>query len=356
MKKIKILSTLLLLSFVLSACSVNFNSGGSEEEKADIGGVFKSIDKGITWKQKVALSDTGPGQRGFGGTSVDSFKMDPGDNMALYYGSIANGLAFTYDGGSSWQMAKDLGAISINDLAIDPNSKCRVYVAISNKLFKTDDCSRHWKQIYIDNVAAVKVSSVAVNHFDSKIIYIGLSRGDFIQSSDFGESWKTIYRFKDNVIKILIDPRDSRKIYAITANKGVFRSFDSGLSWDNLGGALKEAGIGNNIRDMIILNTEVTTIYLAGINGIVKSADNGDSFEKIQLITPDKKSQINSVAVNEKDQNEIYYVTNTTFFKSSDGGDNWTPQKLPTIRAGWKLLIDPENPNIIYMAIKNLQK
>ena len=356
--KIKILSTLLLLVFILSACSVNFNSGDSKKEEVDIGGVFKSVDKGLTWNQKVLISGIGSNQRNFGGTSVSSFRMDPSDNLALYYGSIANGLAYTYDGGGTWQVVKDLGAVTINDLAIDSKSKCRVYVAISNKVFKTEDCSRHWKQTYIDNEPAVKVNSILVNHFDNKIVYMGLSRGDFVKSSDYGESWKTIYRFKDSIAKILIDPRDSRKMYVVTARRGVFRSFDSGANWDNLSSALKDAesSIGNNIRDMIILNTEPSVIYLAGINGIVKSSNNGDSFEKLELITPDVKSQINSVAVNEKDQNEIYYVTNTTFYKSSDGGEAWTPQKLPTIRAGWKLLIDPENPSNIYMAIKNLKK
>lgn len=357
-KKLMLLSTLLLLSFSLSACSVNFDSGDTKKENIDVGGVYKSTDKGMTWNQKSLISGNGPAQGNFSGTSVISFKMDPSDNLALYYGSIANGLVYTYNGGENWQTAKDLGPASISDVVIDSKSKCRVYTAIANKVFKTDDCSRHWKQTYIDNEAAVRVNALAINHFDNKVVYMGLSRGDFVQSSDFGESWKTIYRFKDSISKILIDPKDSRKIYVVTARRGVFRSFDSGLNWDNLATALKdsESSIGNNIRDMIILNTEPTIIYLAGINGIVKSSDNGDSFEKIELITPDIKSQINSVAVNEKNPNEIYYVTNTTFYKSSDGGNAWTPQKLPTIRAGWKLLIDKKNPNNIYMAIKNLQK
>ncbi len=357
-RKIKFLASLLFLFFSLSACSINFNSGDSTKTGADVGGVFKTIDKGTTWKQKSLLSSIGSTQRNFGGTSVNTFKMDPSDNLALYYGSVANGLAFTYDGGGSWQVAKGLGAVPVNDVVIDPKSKCTIYAAVSNKVFKSEDCSRHWKQTYIDNEATVRANSLAVNHFDNGVVYMGLSRGDLVQSSDFGESWRTIYRFKDSISKILIDPKDSRKMYVITARKGVFRSFDSGVNWDNFGPALKEAksSIGNNIRDMIILNTEPTEIYLAGINGIVKSSNDGDSFEKIELITPDKKSQINSVAVNEKDTNEIYYVTNTTFYKSADGGLSWTPQKLPTLRAGWKLLIDPENPNIIYMAIKSLQK
>ena len=52
----------------------------------------------------------------------------------------------------------------------------------------------------------------------------------------------------------------------------------------------------------------------------------------------------------------IYYVTNTTFYRSLDGGINWSSNKLPTSRAGVKLLIDSKNPSIIYLAVRQIKK
>ncbi|GAF89261.1 unnamed protein product, partial [marine sediment metagenome] len=46
---------------------------------------------------------------------------------------------------------------------------------------------------------------------------------------------------------------------------------------------------------------------------------------------------------------------NTTFYRSLDSGENWTTKKLPTTRAGWKLLIDPDNPDIIYMGVRSIK-
>lgn len=356
LKKIKILSIILLTSFLLSACSVNFNTGNSKKVEADFGGIFKSTDKGQTWKQKVSIAAVGGAQRNFGNTSINSFTIDPGDNKALYYGSIANGLAYSYDGAETWQLAIGLGATTINDVIVDPKSKCTVYVAISNNIYKTVDCSRNWKKIYTDNENTVFTNALAVDHFDNSRVYVGLSRGDLVQSLDYGESWKTIYRVKDSITKVVIDPKDSRKIYIITSKTGIHRSLDSGANWESLSNSLKEFKLGNNMKDLVIVNTEPAMVFLASATGIVKSSDSGNTWEKINLITPDAKSQINSIAVNEKDPNEIYYVTNTTFFKSTDGGQNWTPQNLPTTRAGWKIIVDQTSPDIIYMGIKSLQK
>ncbi len=356
MKKIKIISILMLAVFSLSACSLSFDTGKSKKVEADFGGIFKSTDKGVTWRQKALISAVGGVQRNFGGTSINSLSIDPSDNKAIYYGSVGNGLIFSYDSAESWQLATALGQATINDVAVDPKYRCTVYASVANKVFKTNDCSRNWRQTYVDNESTVLTNAIAIDHFDSSKVYVGLSRGDLIVSQDYGESWRTLYRVRDSITKIVIDPKDSRKIFISTTRSGVHRSLDSGANWENLSNSLKEFKLGNNIKDLLIVNTEPSTIFLAGTAGLVKSIDDGNIWEKIDLIPPDAKSQINSIAVNEKDPNEIYYVTNTAFYKSSDGGQNWTPQNLPTTRAGWKIAVDPVNPENIYMGVKSLKK
>ncbi|PKM87849.1 hypothetical protein CVU83_02450, partial [Candidatus Falkowbacteria bacterium HGW-Falkowbacteria-2] len=79
-------------------------------------------------------------------------------------------------------------------------------------------------------------------------------------------------------------------------------------------------------------------------------------WENIKLITPEKDAIINAVAVNPKNSQELFYVTNTTFFRSLDGGVTWTSKKLPTTRAGSDLLVDFNNPNIMYMGTLKIDK
>ena len=90
--------------------------------------------------------------------------------------------------------------------------------------------------------------------------------------------------------------------------------------------------------------------------GILKSVDNGDSWTKVELITSEKNASINALALNPKDAKELYYATKTTFYSSFDGGVSWMTRKLPSTRAGWRLLIRPDQPNVIFMGMKKFPK
>ena len=128
-----------------------------------------------------------------------------------------------------------------------------------------------------------------------------------------------------------------------------------GMDWAVIGkdmnDAIKKMKVGSDVRDVVLIKDSPEIIFLATNSGIVKSSDKGESWKKIQLISPGKKANINAIAVNPAMTDEIFYVTNTTFNRSVDGGQNWTPLKLPTTRAGKMLIIDPQKPNIIYMGV-----
>jgi hypothetical protein len=74
------------------------------------------------------------------------------------------------------------------------------------------------------------------------------------------------------------------------------------------------------------------------------------------LITPEAKATINAVAVNPGNTEEIYYVTDSTFYKSTDGGNAWKTLALPSSRAGKILMVDQKEPNTIYLGVVELKK
>ena len=354
-KKQILIISLLAITITISGC-VSVPTKKKNNNSAIDGGIFKSIDKGRTWKQKTLIPTVSGKPKNFSAVSMASLTFDPSDYEALYYGTIGNGLLFTYDGGENWQQVKSLGNSTIRNIAIDPNSKCIIYTAIGNKVYKSTDCSRTWKQIYIDNEKIATVDNILVNHYDSSIIYITISRGDFIISYDGGKNWKTLYRFNNKINKIIMDENDSRLIYALTSKKGVFRSQNGGKSWEDFNNILEELKLPLIVKDIILIKKEPKTIYLILNNIMLKSLDNGETWKKIELIPPEKKISIHAVAINPDNTKEIYYTTNTTFNISQDGGETWAPTKLPTTRSGKKLMINPENTNIIYMGIKAYPK
>lgn len=349
---LKIIFLTLAIALILSSCSISFNTGGGAGAATD-GGIYKSLDKGTSWKQKVSILTVGA-KRSFASVDIVNLTFDPQDNKAIYAGSIENGLLYSYDGGEGWQIATNLGKVMVLGVAIDPVYKCVIYAVAANKVYKSSDCSRTWSVIYYDSNLAVAVTSVVVDYSNNNIVYIGTSRGEIIKSTDRGASWQTLFRFDRRVDKIIINPVNAKNIFVLVSNF-IFRSVDSGASWTNLQEKLKDFN-GSIFRDFIIVKAEKPTIFLATNYGLIKSTDNGDSWLEIKLIPPKNDAKINSVVVNPFDANEIYYVTDTTFYRSLDGGKNWTPSKLPTSRAGWKLAIDPKNPSIIYLATKLLKK
>ncbi len=353
MQKFKFSILLLIISvFALSGCSISLKSDSSGSN----GGVYFTNNKGDNWQRKVLIPTTSGSPKSIAGLDVSSIAIDPSDHKAIYFGSVSNGLFYSYDQGAGWRHASPLKQITITNVAVDPDSKCIIYTAIGNKLLKSTDCNRTWEQVYNDNSINVLINTIAIDAYDTSIIYIGTSRGEIIKSVDRGGNWQTIGRFDDDVKEIVINPSDSRIIFTATLNKGIFRTKDGGENWLSLKENLEEFRRANRFKDIVIPVTDSGEVFLANGYGLLKTTDYGDTWKSINLITPETKTVINSLAVNPNNSDEIYYVTNSTFYRSLDGGESWATKKLPTTRAGWKLLVDYEDPNIIYMGVRTLKK
>lgn len=347
--KTNIIILLIVAAVFLSGCvsvKVSDKEGG--------GGMFRSLDKGGIWEQKVIVPTASGRPASIANLNTQSLAMDPQDSRTLYFGSENSGLFLTYDNGENWQAVSGLPQATIRAVAVDPQAKCVIYAALNNKIYKSTDCSRSWEEIYSDNDPDVKIESLAVDHYNSAIIYAGLSRGDLLKSSNRGLSWDAVKRFSESVLKIVLDPRDSRKIFALIKNNGLARSLDSGGDWVEVKDKLKELDATGG-RDFIISTAQDGLIFLATKSGLLKSADGGENWEAIELVTPSDESSINAVAVGPKNTAEIYYSTDTTFYRSFDAGRTWNVKKLPTTRAGWLLLIDPVNPDIIYLGTRKVK-
>lgn len=370
MRYLKIFILLISVALISSACTLSIGSDGISTDSTTDGGIWLSADKGKTWKQMSVVPTITGKPLGLGNVDVSVLTADPQDSAAVYFGTVGRGLYYTYNVNNGWNEVKSLGQGTINDVKVDPKSKCVLYAAITNRLYRSNDCGRSWQQMYYDNNPGVGVTAIAVDHYNSNNIYIGTSRGDIIKSIDQGVSWRTIQRLNESIARLIVSPQDSRLVFIATVKNNIY-SFTSNTvtnttdsadidknfsvdNWTDLGTVLKDFNLGSNFRDIVVCAAD-GSLFLATEKAIVHSPDKGMTWENIKLITPEKDAIINAVAVNPKNSQEIYYVTNTTFFSSSDGGVTWTTKKLNTSRAGWDLLIDRSNPSIIYMGTKKLQ-
>jgi hypothetical protein len=358
--------TLLIIgSFLFSACSISTSPSDNSIDSS----VFLSADGGNSWQEAVAMASPDD-PKNIRNINVNMMAFDPQDNLAVYLASRNNGLYYTYnivlDG---WVKVKNLPEEKVNDVEVDPENKCLIYTAISNRLYRSNDCSRTWSQIYYDNNLEVRVETIAIDHYNPSNIYIGTSRGEIIKSIDKGSSWRTIYRLNEGISRLILSPLDSRLAFVASERNKIYSFISSSTTdvndpvsleksfvvsnWTDLNPVLKDYDLGNTFRDFVI--SQDGQIFIATNQTILRSPDNGITWEKIKLIPPEKDAVINALAVDAQNSDNIFYVTNTVFFRSVDGGITWSTKKLPTKRAGSELLVDFKNPNNLYLGTAKLK-
>lgn len=349
-----IVAATLGLALVVSGCSISFQG-----TKTADGGVWRSTDKAESWQAKWGIATTGtPAQ--INDTDITRIVPDPSDHLTLYLITKGKGLLYTISGGDEWLVVKRQPSAfkSINDLSIDAQAPCTLYGAAENKIFKSITCGRDWREIYYHDIApAERIVSIAVDWYNPAHIYAGTSGGSFLKSTDSGTSWRQIGYVKDAFLKkILIDPRDSRQVYFASTTKGIFRTADGGATWrEPILDQLKRFPGGNNYHDLIFNTSAANALILAADYGLLKSNDSGDTWEAIDLLTNPKGVGINAVAVDKENSNGLYYVSNTNFYTSLDGGKNWVSKKLPSSRAATALLVDLNNQSVLYLGLSRIE-
>ena len=113
----------------------------------DVGGAYKSVDNGRTWKMM---------NTGLVGTGVFSLATDPATPQNLYAASD-RGLCKSTDGGDHWELvgqAKELHLSgqkgkSIRCIAVDPTNSANVYAGTpTGKVYKSTDGGQSWTASY----------------------------------------------------------------------------------------------------------------------------------------------------------------------------------------------------------------
>ncbi len=359
MKKISLILLLISLSLILSACSLSFRKTG---DVAAIGGIFVSRSQGSTW-QNMSFSPSVTGEPiSLTHLDVKEIVVDPNDRQALYMLTYNRGLFFTYNISRGWTKVETLPTATVNSVAISHDFKCTIYAALGNRLYKSIDCNRTWEQVYYDNNPEVSVNVVIVDHFNSDNIYIATSRGEVVKSIDRANSWRTIHRFNNSVDHLKMSPLDSRLLFAATSRNEFFSFNSPSVRESSLEANFIVSNMTNlsevlsnirktNIKEINICSRE-GVIILATEQKLLRSPDNGVGWENIDLIPSQQDASIEAVAINPENSKELYYVSDTTFYRSLDGGVSWNTRRLPTSRIGSSLLVNPSDTEMIYLGVR----
>jgi photosystem II stability/assembly factor-like uncharacterized protein len=342
--------------FILGLCSILLLTGAGciqiqTGASGTAAGVFKSVDRGTNWEQKVLIPTTTGRPQSIGGIDVLTLVFDPQDNRALYLGSKGSGLFYTYDGGESWAPSPTLSRGQVPAAAVDPQEKCTIYAGFENKVLKSSDCTRTWQIVYFETKLDKLITALAINPGNHLIVYAGTNSGDILKSNDGGVSWLAVLRTGNYIRDILVAKYNPEIVYVATEGAGIWKTTDAGKKWAELGEGIRSYSGSLEYGRLVFDESAQDSLFLASRYGILKTSDGGKTWTPINLLTAPGTTKIYGLAVNPKNGNEIYYATATTLYKTLNGGMNWMTRKLPSGRIGRVLLIDPKDPDVIYMGM-----
>ena len=306
-----------------------------------------------------------------------------GQPSVYYFGSVGGGVWKTINSGRTWTPIFDSERVaSIGAIAVAPSNPNVIYVgtgeadmrdsiSFGNGVYKSIDAGKTWKHLGLEN--SRQIGRIIVDKKNPDLAYIAVlghvygphpDRGVY-RTKDGGATWqKVLYKNEDlGAIDLAFDPVDSQIIYASMWNvrrppwfiyapangpgAGIFKSSDGGDTWTQLTNGLPSEGVGR--IGLAVSPTNRNRIYAivdAKEGGLFSSSDAGATWTKVSADNRiwGRGWYFNKVTADPKDPDTVF-VQNTSIYKSTNSGKNWTAIKgAPGGDDYHQLWINPDDP------------
>ncbi|MBI2607736.1 MAG: hypothetical protein HYW51_02840 [Candidatus Doudnabacteria bacterium] len=337
MRKIAIL--LIGLTFTAASCNLlndPLNTGSK--------GVYLSQDGGQSFSPSNAVS----GRGSIDNLTVTSLLFDPFDSVKVYLGS-PSGIYKSEDGGKAWQFI--LTGINVSDLTADPFQPGVVYASgisgSNGKIIKTLDGGMSWLDIFSEPNKNNAVTAISVGLLNRSQLVAGLASGEVIRSSDEGATWEAGEDFNDRIVKIR--SVSGNKTFLLTQRKGLFMSSDQGKTWAD---KISDPALAISLfYDFATPANSTQNIYLATEQGLVRTQDDGSTWDLVNLPANTAERRVQAVEVNPMNAANVFANIGSTLFKSVNNGSTWETKRLDTGQAVRLIRVNPQTSNVIYLGL-----
>lgn len=145
-------------------------------------------------------------------------------------------------------------------------------------IWKTTDGGRNWFPIS-DSFESCAIASLAIDPSQTDRIYAATPLGIY-RSDNAGESWIKLYDNSESLgTRFLVDPKDPKRLVTMTY-LGVFLSKDGGTSWTKVLSGIA-TDLVRDLNDPKILYAGLYHQTSTSVTGVYRSIDSGDTWEKL---------------------------------------------------------------------------
>ena len=342
------------------------------------------------------------------GGRVAELAVVESDPSTFYVGVATGGVWKTENAGITFEhVFRDEATASVGAVSVAPSNPNVVWVGTGepnnrqsspwgNGVYRSIDAGRTWTHLGLENTH--HIGRIRVHPMDPDVAYVAAvghlwganpERGVY-RTTDGGETWELLLFVDENTgaIDLAMDPTDPKTLFAAMYQRqrrawgfngggpgsGIYRTTDGGDTWTELTNGLPSGDkgrIGLDIyrgdTDMIIALVEADARGPGGFggggfggfggggggrqpqNGVYRSTDRGETWEQIST-TNNRPMYYSQIRVDPNDPERIY-LGGASLYRSSDGGNNFTPDAAPTVHLDHHALwINPANSEHLILA------
>jgi photosystem II stability/assembly factor-like uncharacterized protein len=195
-------------------------------------------------------------------------------------------------------------APAIRAIASDPGRGDAVYVGTQQGPYRSADRGEHWERLDVAD-HGLPVWSLLIDPRDSRVLYAGYENCEIFRSEDGGDHWHQLpvtVRFPEvtvapganpakRVLKLAANPADPRELYGAIEVGGVIRSLDGGEHWENVSHGQYVNDDTVDMHGVLVGRWRPGMVFAISRAGLFSSTDQGEHWASARLEPLNPKGQ-----------------------------------------------------------------
>lgn len=245
-----------------------------------------------------------------------------------------------------WQMA--LPQRASYSIAANPKNPASLLVGnMARTMFSSQDGGQTWQEVFVGDVGGVSLITTVMFHpVDTTIIFAGgLGFTGLDRSTNGGESWQNVLADPvgrrcevPSASAIAVNPTNPDVMYVLRSNPGiVYQSNDRGETWDSLS-AFPGLGATDKMFAIAVDPKDPSIMLATGVRAIMfRSTNSGQSWNAVDTLRtwPDAEGVHLRFSPTQPGRvyaavrfNQVQLTTNGGLHVSDDNGITWSPMKF----------------------------